>query len=114
MITEATKDDFRDLVAGGVTLVDVWGPLCQPCLALRPHVESMAEARAADLRVVALEAPKARRLLMEMKVMGLPTFLLFSDGEEVGRLTGNDITAQRLDTWVDQTTAALADVKGRG
>jgi thioredoxin 1 len=97
---EATKEDFRDLVADGVVLVDVWGPSCAPCLALMPHVEALAEGRT-GLRVVKVEAPKARRLCLELKVMGLPAFLLFRDGEEVARLTEPDLGPARLDAWLD-------------
>ncbi len=99
---EATKDNFRDLVAEGVTLVDVWGPSCAPCLAMMPDVERLAEERAADVQTVKLEAPKARRLCMELKVMGLPAFLLYRDGEEVSRLDG-EISSDRLWEWVDGT-----------
>ena len=103
-VTEATRDDFFDLVADGLVLVDVWGPSCQPCLALAPHVEALA-ARRDDLRVVKLEAPKARRICMELKLMGLPSFLLFRNGEVVARLAGPDVTAERLDDWLDETLA---------
>ena len=101
-VVEATKDDFRDLVADGVVLVDVWGPSCAPCLALMPHVEELAEQRA-GLRVVKVEAPKARRLCMELKVMGLPAFLLFRDGEEIARLSEPDLRPARLQSWLDET-----------
>jgi thioredoxin 1 len=101
-VVEATKDDFRDLVADGVVLVDVWGPSCAPCLALMPHVEALAEERA-GLRVVKVEAPKARRLCMELKVMGLPAFLLFRDGSEIARLSEPDLRPARLQSWLDET-----------
>jgi thioredoxin-like negative regulator of GroEL len=101
-VAEATKENFRDLVAEGFVLLDVWGPACQPCFALMPHVERLAGERD-DLRVVKLEAPRARRLCLELKVMGLPAFLLFRDGEEIGRLSGQDVTPSRLQEWVDET-----------
>lgn len=101
-VVEATKDDFHDLVADGVVLVDVWGPSCAPCLALMPHVEALAEQRA-GLRVVKVEAPKARRLCMELKVMGLPAFLLFRDGAEIARLSEPDLRPARLQSWLDET-----------
>jgi len=101
LIADATKESFRDLVAGGQVLVDVWGPDCQPCLALLPHIEKLAEDRAATLKVVKLEAPKARRLCMELRVMGLPAFLLFRDGEEVARINGPQVSANALTAWLD-------------
>ena len=101
-LAEATKENFRDLVAEGTTLVDLWGTDCQTCMALMPDVERLATERD-DVKVVKLEAPKARRLCMELRVLGLPAFLLFHDGEEVGRLAGADITASKLEAWLDET-----------
>jgi thioredoxin 1 len=101
-VVEATRDNFRDLVAEGTVLVDVWGPDCQPCVALTPHVEKVADKYAGRMRVVKLEAPKARRLCMELGLMGLPIFLLFRDGEEVARLSDPALTPQKLDHWLDE------------
>ena len=98
-VVDANRENFRDLVAEGVVLVDVWGPQCRPCLALNPHVERFAEHNQ-DIRVVKLEAPKARRLCMELKLMGLPVFLLFKDGEEIARLSDPNLTPAALDEWL--------------
>lgn len=102
LVTEATKENFRELVADGQVLVDVWGPDCQSCLRLMPHVEKLAEDSGGALRVVKLEAPKARRLCMELKVMGLPAFLLFRDGDEVARINGPQVTEDALTNWIDE------------
>ena len=99
---EATKENFKELVADGVVLVDVWGPDCRPCVALNPHVEEIAEQNP-DIRVVKLEAPKARRLCMEMRMMGLPVFVVFKDGEEVDRLSDPQLSPNRLDEWLEET-----------
>lgn len=103
-VAEATKETFRDLVAEGQVLVDVWGPDCQPCLRMMPHVEKMAEDSGGKLKVVKLEAPKARRLCMELKVMGLPAFLLYRNGEVVARINGPQVTAEALDKWLEENS----------
>jgi thioredoxin-like negative regulator of GroEL len=100
-IVEAKREDFWDVVEEGTVLVDVWGPDCKPCLALEPEVERMAEERP-DLRVAKLEAPKARRVCIDLKVQGLPTFLLFRDGEEVARLTDPDLKPPQLEEWLQE------------
>ena len=100
-MVEATRDKFRDLVAEGLVLVDMWGRSCATCLALMPDVERLGTQH--DLKVVKLEAPKARRLCMELKVMGLPAFLLFRDGQEVARLGGPDVTAAQLESWLEES-----------
>ncbi len=107
-IVEATKDSFRDLVSSGLVLVDLWGPDCTRCLALMPDVERLADQNE-ELRVVKVEAPKARRLCMELKVMGLPAFLLFRDGEEVARLAGPNVTAEELSRWFAESAGGSSD-----
>jgi len=105
-LVEATKENFADLIAEGTVLLDVWGPSCQPCFALMPHVEKMAEDDD-DLTVIKLEAPKARRICMSLGLMTLPSFVIFQDGEEVSRLSDPNLSAGKLTAWVDQTLAEI-------
>ncbi|MGH9066997.1 MAG: thioredoxin family protein [Acidimicrobiales bacterium] len=98
-LLDATRETFADLVAEGTVLVDVWGPECRPCLALLPHVEEMARQLEGRVKVIKLEAPKARRLCMELGLLSLPCFVLFHCGAEVGRLGGPEVSAPKLDDW---------------
>ena len=110
LLAEVTKDNFREVVADGRVLVDVWGPQCAPCIALMPDVEALAQARP-DVKFVKLDSSQARRLCMELRVMGLPAFLLFQDGREVARHAGQAVTAASLAQWLDDS-AALAGKEG--
>ena len=101
-VSEATRENFDELVESGTVLVDVWGPDCRPCLALKPHVEKLAENRD-DVKVVMLEAPKARRVCIRLKVHALPTFLLMHDGEEVSRLSASTISPPQLNDWLEKS-----------
>jgi thioredoxin 1 len=106
-IVEATRETFRSIVAEGLVLVDVWGPDCRPCLALLPHVERIAGEHP-ELRVVKLEAPKARRLCIEMQVHGLPTFLLLRDGEEVSRISRSTLSPGELEDWLSEALQGIS------
>jgi thioredoxin-like negative regulator of GroEL len=108
-VTEATKDNFHDLIADGTVLVDVWGPQCVPCVALAPHVERLAEERP-DVSVVKLEAPKARRICIDLKVMTMPAFLLFREGEEVARVSDPNLSPEKLNEWLDETLGSPKEV----
>ncbi|HZS20463.1 MAG TPA: thioredoxin family protein [Pseudonocardiaceae bacterium] len=98
-VMDATKENFDELVGSGLVLVDVWAESCRPCVALAPHMESIASDNP-DLTVIKLDASKARRLVMSLQVRGLPTILLFSDGQEVDRISDPNLNADQLDAWL--------------
>jgi thioredoxin len=94
---EVTRDTFADevLQSDRPVLVDFWGPECGPCLKLMPAVEELARELEGQLKVVKVEAPKNRRLCIDLRVMALPTFLVFAAGAEVKRLAG-EVNRQQL------------------
>jgi thioredoxin-like negative regulator of GroEL len=98
-VVEATKETFPELVGSGLALVDVWADSCRPCVALAPHLASIA-SKNPDLTVVKVDASKARRLCMSLQVRGLPTILLFRDGQEVARISEPNLTADQVDAWL--------------
>ena len=77
-------------------LVDYWGPRCGPCLKLMPWVEKLADEVADTTTIVKLNTAENRRLAMNLRVMGLPTFALYCDGQEVQRLTGDEVTPKGI------------------
>ena len=87
-------------------LVDVWAASCRPCVALAPHLASIA-ATNPHLTVVKLDASKARRLCMSLQVRGLPTILLFHDGQEVARISEPNLTTDQVDAWLEAAVAPL-------
>jgi thioredoxin-like negative regulator of GroEL len=88
MEPDATTQRFTESIREGLVLVDVWGPRCAPCLALMPHVEALVERRGDRVRLVKVNAAEDLRICRELRVFGLPTYLVFRDGEEVERLSG--------------------------
>jgi thioredoxin-like negative regulator of GroEL len=106
-LVDATKENFDELVGSGLVLVDVWAQSCHPCVALAPHMASIASANP-ELTVVKLDASKARRLCMSLQVRGLPTILLFSEGQEVARISEPSLVADQVDAWLAAALTRLA------
>ena len=94
---EVNTENFEQEVVKSLqpVVVDFWGPQCGPCLALMPQVEALGEKYGDRIKMAKVEAPKSRRLCLNLRVMGLPTFLFYKDGKEVSRLTGT-ITIQSI------------------
>jgi thioredoxin 1 len=63
---------------------------------LLPRVEGLGERYGDKVKMTKIEAPKNRRLCLNLKVLSLPTFLFFKNGKEVDRLTG-EITIQSIE-----------------
>ncbi len=83
-------------------VVDFWGPRCAPCLALMPQVEKLEASCAETVKFVKVDASKNRRLCLELRVLSLPTYLFYKNGENVARLAGGEIKIQDIEEQVKQ------------
>ena len=109
MPVEATVETYGDLTGEGSVLVDFWGPRCQPCLAMMPTIANLEEAAAGAVRVVKVNSAENREICRELKVFGLPTYVLMRDGEELERLSG-DVSKDDI----ERAFATLAAKGGEG
>ena len=94
---EATVETFAELSANGPVLVDIWGPQCQPCLALMPAVEALAQTYGDRVRFLSVNAPDNRKVCRDLRVAGLPAYLTMRDGVEVERLTSNATSPDQIE-----------------
>jgi thioredoxin 1 len=69
-------------------LVDFWADWCQPCKMIAPHLEKIAEEQEGKLKVAKVNADENQRLMSQFKIRGIPTLILFKDGEAVETLVG--------------------------
>ena len=88
--------DSETLEAKEPVLVDFWGEQCRPCLALMPVVDQMEKDYAGRLKVAKVNAAHNRMLCARLRVLGLPTYILYKDGDEHTRLVGEQTTANDL------------------
>jgi thioredoxin 1 len=69
-----------------VVLVDFYADWCGPCKMIEPVVETIASETPAA--VAKVDVDQNQSLAAEFGVQGVPTLLLFADGEPVERLVG--------------------------
>lgn len=87
---DLNKDNFDTevLQSAGAVLVDFWGEKCEPCKALMPEVHVLAEKYGDKIKMCKLNTTENRRLAIGQRVMGLPTFIVYKNGEKVKEISG--------------------------
>lgn len=90
---ELNKDNFEAevLQAEGAVLVDFWGDKCEPCKALMPEVHKLAEKYEGKMKFCKLNTTENRRLAIGQKVLGLPTIIVYKNGQKVKEISGAEV-----------------------
>jgi thioredoxin 1 len=89
-ITHVGESDFEEQVITSTlpVLVDFTAVWCGPCKMLDPIIKQLAQEWEGKVKVVKLDVDDNADLAMQYQVMGVPTLMLFSNGQPMERLTG--------------------------
>jgi thioredoxin 1 len=69
-------------------LIDFWAPWCGPCRAMSPVLEAAARKLAGAVKVFKVNVDDYPSLATRFNVLGIPTMILFKNGQETNRLVG--------------------------
>ena len=101
--TTATEFERDVLDADHPVLVDFWADWCAPCHALAPTLDQLAASRD-DLHVLKVNVDDDKELAARYKVRGIPSLVLFRDGEPAATHVGV-ANLHQLNAWLDQSIA---------
>ena len=89
-VTEVNDTTFEDevLAAEVPVLVDFGAAWCPPCRLLAPIVERIAEEHAGTVKVVIVDADASPRAARLCGVRGVPTLVVFRNGEKTAQHLG--------------------------
>jgi thioredoxin 1 len=99
LITHTSDASFNADVIEAATpvLVDYWAEWCGPCKMIAPILDEVSKAYDGKLRIAKMNVDENRDIPAKYGIRGIPTLMLFKDGQlaatKVGALSKAQLTA---------------------
>ena len=89
-VVQLSDDAFEaDVLQSSVpVLVDFWASWCAPCKAISPVVDELAEEYDGQVKIGKLNVDENPATPGQFGVRGIPTLILFKDGQVVDQVVG--------------------------
>jgi thioredoxin 1 len=106
LITHVTDATFEAdvLQSSQPTLVDYWAEWCGPCKMIAPILDEVSASYEGKLRVAKMNVDENREIPAKFGIRGIPTLMLFKDGQLAATKVGAMSKAQ-LTAFIDQQLA---------
>ena len=98
---EIAQDDFEKEVIQSeeLVLVDFYANWCSPCMDFMPVLDEVAK-KEKDVKFVKVDIDNATDLKFEYNIIGVPTIVIFKDGNEIDRHMG-PLKNDKLIEWLE-------------
>ncbi|MBK2124206.1 thioredoxin [Fangia hongkongensis] len=93
-IENITDQNFEEVTNDGLVLVDFWAPWCGPCKMIAPVLDEIANEKGEAVKIVKLNVDDHPATPQKFAVRGIPTLMLFKNGENVETKVGAATKAQ--------------------
>lgn len=85
---------LKELESDQPVLVDFYATWCGPCMAMNPILEVVEKNISGKGKIVKFDVDDNPKFAAEMGVMGVPTFMIFKNGQKLWHEAGTKTAAQ--------------------
>ncbi|MDQ6990938.1 MAG: thioredoxin TrxA [Mariprofundaceae bacterium] len=98
-LIHVTDESFENdvLKASGAVLVDFWAPWCGPCKQIAPILDELASELGDKITIAKIDIDDNPNTPGKYGVRGIPTLMIFSDGNVQGTKVGAVTKGKLLD-----------------
>ncbi|WNB93110.1 thioredoxin family protein [Bacillus sp. NEB1478] len=95
-------EQFHSIVKSGVTIAVFSADWCPDCVVIKPILPEIENEYSA-IQFVYVDRDELIELCQELDIFGIPSFVAFKDGEEIGRYVNKERkTKEQITAFLDE------------
>lgn len=100
-LPKVTREQLNDKIKDGKYMLFFSATWCPDCAFIKPAMPEI-EAEYPDFKFLAVDRDENTDLAIDLNVLGIPSFIAYNNGEEIGRFVNKDRkTKQQVEDFIN-------------
>lgn len=102
-LSATSQQDLVTQLGDGKYVLVFMATWCPDCSFIKPHLPAIEE-EFSDYKFISIDRDENIELAQDLNIFGIPSFVVYRDGQEIGRLVNKDRkTKEEVETFLAKT-----------